>query len=58
MTKRKIILFQGLEVHVALHVKGVNGPGCTALEASHLRDDIIIQVLRITGESENEGLLE
>ncbi len=43
-----------IEVHVALHMEGVKGPACTTVEAERLRDALIIQVLRITGESEDE----
>jgi len=47
---------EGIEVHVDLHLKGVNGRGCSDEEAGRLRDALIIQVLKITGESEDEGI--
>jgi hypothetical protein len=46
---------EAIEVHIALHMNGGNGPGCTIVQADQLRNDLIIQVLRITGESEDEG---
>jgi hypothetical protein len=49
---------ESIEIHVSLHMKGVKGSMCTILEANHLRDDLIIQVLRISGESEDEGIHE
>jgi hypothetical protein len=49
---------EAIEVHVSLHMKGVKGPVCTTVEAGRLRDDLIIQVLRISGESEDEGTHE
>jgi hypothetical protein len=45
---------EAIEVHVALHIEGINGPACTTAEVKRLRDALIIQVLRITGESEDE----
>lgn len=45
---------EAIEVHVALHLKGVQGQPCTALEAERLRDALIIEVLRLASESEEE----
>jgi hypothetical protein len=49
---------EAIEVHVALHLEGVKGPACTTVEAERLRDALIIQVLRISGESQDEGTPE
>jgi 5S rRNA maturation endonuclease (ribonuclease M5) len=43
---------ESIEVHVALHLKGVKGPECSTLEAERLRNALIVQVLEIAGESE------
>ena len=45
---------EAIKVHIALHMEGVKGPACTTVEANRLRDALIIQVLRIAGESEDE----
>jgi hypothetical protein len=45
---------EAVEVHVALHLEGIQGQPCTALEAERLRDALITQVLRIAGESTDE----
>ena len=45
---------EAIEVHVALHLEGVQGQPCTALEAERLRDALIIQVLRMASESKEE----
>ncbi len=45
---------EAIEVHVALHIKGVKGPACTPVEAERLRDDLIMQVLRTAGECKDE----
>ena len=45
---------EAIEVHVALHLDGVQGQPCTALEAERLRDALIIQVLRMASESKEE----
>ena len=49
---------RAIEVHVALHMKGAKSPVFSNAEASHLRDALIIQVLRISGEHENDGAHE
>ena len=43
-----------IEVHIALHLEGVLGQPCTAEEADRLRDELIIQIFRLAGESEEE----
>ena len=45
---------EAIEVHVDLHLKGVNGRGCSDEKAGRLRGALIIQVLKITEESEDE----
>jgi hypothetical protein len=45
---------EAIESHIALHIEGVKGPACTTVEAERLRYALIVQVLRITGESEDE----
>jgi hypothetical protein len=45
---------EAIELHIALHMQGVKGPACTSVEVERLRDALILQVLRITGESEDE----
>jgi hypothetical protein len=46
---------EAIEIHVALHVEGAKGPACTTIEAERLRDALIIQVFRISGESKDKG---
>ena len=45
---------EAIDVHIALHMEGVKGLACTTVEADRLRDALIIQVLRVAGESEDE----
>jgi hypothetical protein len=45
---------EAIEVHIALHLEGARGQPCTTLEADRLRDALIIQVLKVAGESEGE----
>ena len=45
---------EAIEVHIALHSKGVKGPACTMVEAERLRDALVVQALRIAGEFEDE----
>jgi hypothetical protein len=44
---------ESIEVHVSLHMNGEKGSACTSIEASRLRDALIVQVLRISSESED-----
>ena len=47
---------EAIEVHVDLHLKGVYGRGFSNEEASRLREALINQVLKITGESQDEAI--
>ncbi len=43
-----------IEGHIALHLKGVKGPVYRAADAERLRDFLIMQVLRVAGDSEDK----
>jgi hypothetical protein len=45
---------EAIEVHIGLHLLGVQGQPCTTLEVDRLRDALIIQVLKVAGEFEGE----
>ena len=46
---------EAIDVHIALHMgEGVKGLAFKTVEADRLRDALIIQVLRVAGESEDE----
>lgn len=43
-----------IEGHIALHLKGVKGPVYRAADAERIRDFLIMQVLRVAGDSEDK----
>ena len=45
---------KSIEDHVDMHLKSLKVPGCTADEASLLRDALIAQILTIASQSEEE----
>ena len=48
---------EAIEDHVALHLKRLKVPACSASEAENLRDALIAQVLRIASQSVDEDNL-
>jgi len=45
-----------IEVHVANHLQKGQASKCTDADAERLRDALIAQVLKILGQSENDGV--
>ncbi len=45
---------KAIEDHVDLHLQGLKGPACTAVEAERLQDALIVHVLRVASQFEDE----